>query len=221
MQFFWGLAACALVGGLMVTLAPRFDGLFLLAIYCIPGNSILPIPHEPAVLYVAQFYHPVWVALAATIGAVVVSFADYALVEAAMRHPRVSGAAEKGLFKWAVKWMRRFPFWIIVLFSLTPLPIYVIRLLAPASGYPIGRYLAAQIVGRFPRFLLLAWIGQAMHLPGWLLVTMFALLLAFMWIASRNTSSAGLDDDEDEDADAEELDIPDLTDPEHPGASRG
>lgn len=218
MQFFWGLAACALVGGLLVTLAPRFDGLFLLAIYCIPANSVLPIPHEPGVLYVAQFYHPVWVALAATTGAVVVSFADYALVKAAMRHPRVSGATEKGLFKWAVKWMQRFPFWIIVLFSLTPLPIYVVRLLAPASGYPIERYVAAQLVGRFPRFLLLAWIGQTVMLPGWALFTMFALLLGFMWIASRNTSSAGLDDDDDETEDGEELEIPDLHDPEHPGA---
>jgi membrane protein YqaA with SNARE-associated domain len=214
--FFVSLAVCAVFGLATVLFAPDLAGLFLLAIYSIPSNSVLPIPHEPAILYFATVYHPVWVALAGTVGTVAVSFADYALVEAAMRHPKISGAREKGLFKWAVKWMQRFPFWIIVLFSLTPLPIYVVRVLAPASGYPIARYVAAQVVGRFPRFLLLAYIGYSIQLPGWVLLAMFALMLAFMWLASRNTSGAGLDDDDDEPADAEELAIPDLHDPENP-----
>jgi membrane protein YqaA with SNARE-associated domain len=220
-MFFVALAACAAVGTVIVALAPRFAGIFLLTIYCIPSNSVLPIPHEPAVLYFARFYHPVWVALAGTIGTVVVSFADYAVVEAAMRHPRVSGATEKALFKWALKWMVRYPFWIIVLFSLTPLPMAVVRILAPASRYPVGRYVAAQIVGRFPRFLLLAWIGHAFVMPAWLLVVMMGVMVGSMWLASRGSSSIGLDDD-DEPETAEELEIPDLHDPEHPAAaSRG
>jgi membrane protein YqaA with SNARE-associated domain len=218
--FLIALAACAVLGALAVLFAPELAGVFLLAIYCIPANSVLPVPHEPAVLYFAKFYHPVWVALAATAGTIVVSFADYALIEAAMRHPRISGAREKGLFKWAVKWMMRYPFWIIVLFSLTPLPIYVVRVLAPASGYPVARYVAAQIVGRFPRFLALAWLGHALMIPGWVLLAMFVLLLGFMWLASRNTSNAGLDDEEEEAPDAEELEIPDLSDPEHPAPAQ-
>lgn len=219
--FFLALAGCAVLGALVVGLAPRFAGAYLLTIYCIPANSVLPVPHEPAVLYFAKFYHPFWVALAATIGTVAVSFADYALIEAAMRHPKISGAREKRLFQWAVRWMQRYPFAIIVLFSLVPLPVYVVRVLAPASGYPVGRYVAAQIVGRFPRFFLLAWIGHTIMLPGWMLLSMFALLLVFMWYAGRNTSGAGLDDDDDEPDDGDELIIPDLTDPDNPAASRG
>jgi len=183
--FFVALVGCAVLGLVGVVLVPRLAGLFLLAIYCIPANSVLPIPHEPAVLYFAKFYDPVSVALAATIGTIVVSFADYALVEAAMRHPKVSAARDRGLIGWAVRWMKRWPFGIIVLFSLVPLPVSVVRVLAPASGYPVGRYVAAQIVGRFPRFLVLALIGHAIQIPSWVLLAMFAVLLVFTWLASR------------------------------------
>lgn len=215
------LAGCAVAGAAIVWLAPGHAGLFLLTLYAIPSNSFIPIPHEPGILYLAQWYHPLWVALAGTIGAVIVSFADYAVVEAALKHPKISGAREARLFRWAIKWMTRYPFAIIVLFTLTPLPIYVVRLLAPASGYPIGRYVLAQIVGRFPRFLALAWIGHVVHIPGWVLVLMFVALLAAMWLGSRGTGAAPIDDDEEEVDDAVPLDIPDLTDPEHPkpGAS--
>jgi membrane protein YqaA with SNARE-associated domain len=210
--FFWSLVAAAIGGALIVILAPEFAGLFLLALYNIPSNSVFPIPHEPVVLYFAKFYHPLWVALAATIGTVVVSFADYALVEAAMRHPRIGGARERGLFKWAIRWMQRFPFWIIVLFSFTPLPISVVRILAPAAKYPVGRYIAAIVVGRFPRFLALAWIGHTFAIPTWVLIALLVLMFGSMWLASRGSSSVGLADDE-EPEDAEELAIPDLSDP--------
>jgi membrane protein YqaA with SNARE-associated domain len=215
--FFLALAACALGGLAIVAFVPRFAGIFLLMIYCIPSNSVFPIPHEPAVLYFAKYYHPFWVAMAGTIGTVVVSFADYALVEAAMGHPRIAGAREKGLFKWALKWMARFPFWIIVLFSFTPLPISVVRILAPAAHYPLKRYVAALIVGRFPRFYALAWLGHTLVIPTWALVMLMTAMVVLMWLASRNTSSVGLDDEDEPGAeDAEELSIPDLSDPEHP-----
>lgn len=199
-------------GALSVLFWPDLAGLFLLGLYCIPSNSVLPIPHEPGVLYFAKFYTPVEIAIVATIGSIIVSFADYALIEAAMRHPRVKGASEARLFRWAVRWMTRWPFAIIVLFSLVPvLPISVIRALAPASGYPLKRYIAAQIVGRVPRFFLLAWVGQAIMIPTWILVIATLALAVVMWF----TSKPPIEDDE-EDPEAEEILVPDLTDPEHP-----
>jgi len=213
--FFYCLIGFAVAGGLLVVLAPDRAGLFLLTIYSIPSNSILPVPHEPGVLYFAQYYHPVWIAVAATAGSAAACLADYALVEALLRHPRINGAREARLYKWAVKWLMRFPFGTIVAFTLVPvLPLYVARVLAPASGYPLWRYALANIVGRFPRFLGLAWLGHAFHLPGWVLLAMFVLLLAFLYGASRNTAGAGLEDEEE--VEGEEILVPDLTDPEHP-----
>ncbi len=210
--FVIALALYAALGAVAVLFARDLAGLFLLGLYCIPSNSVFPIPHEPGVLYFAKFYDPVWIALAATIGSVIVSFADYALIEAAMRHPRVKGASEARMFRWAVRWMTRWPFAIIVMFSLVPvLPISVIRALAPASGDPLRRYIAAQIVGRYPRFLMLAWVGQAIMIPTWILVVATVGLAVVMYV----TAKPPVEDDE-EDPEAEEILVPDLTDPEHP-----
>lgn len=210
--FVAALGIYAALGAFAVLFAPDYAGLFLLGLYCIPSNSVLPIPHEPGVLYFAKFYTPVEIAIVATIGSIIVSFADYALIEAAMRHPRVKGASEARLFRWAVRWMTKWPFAIIVLFSLIPvLPISVIRALAPASGYPLKRYIAAQIVGRLPRFLMLALIGQAIMIPTWILIVATVGLAVLMWV----TSKPPVEDDE-EDPEAEEILVPDLTDPENP-----
>ncbi len=213
-MFFVALCGVAAAGLAIVTLAPSLTGLWLLGLYCIPSNSILPIPHEPGVLYVARFYSPLEITLAATTASAVVAIADYALVEAAMRHPRVQGARDARLMRWAVRWMTRFPFAIIVAFSLVPvLPISVIRALAPFSGYPLRRYIAAIVVGRLPRFYLLAWLGQAILIPGWVLLLVTVATLAMMFVGSTPTP---LDDDDEDEPDAEEVLVPDLTDPEHP-----
>lgn len=192
------LAAYAVAGLLVLAFVPDLAGVFLLGAYCIPSNSIVPIPHEPGVLYFAKYYTPFWIALAATAGSLIASFADYALVDAASRHPIFAGTRGSRLYRWAIIAMKRFPFAIVVLFSFTPLPISVVRILAPASEYPIGRYIAAQIVGRFPRFFLLALIGRAVMIPTWVLVAMFAALAFGVFLSVRGRPA----DDDTADAEA-------------------
>lgn len=184
-SFAIGLCCLIPMGVGILAVAPQMAGLFLLALYCIPTNSVLPLPHEPGVLYFAAYYDPIAIAIAATVGSIIVSFADYAMVEAALRHPRLNAASTTGLFGWAMRWMKRAPFAIVVLFSLTPLPISVIRVLAPASKYPLPRYIVAQIVGRLPRFYALAYLGRTVKFPAWALVAMFALLVVVFWWSSR------------------------------------
>jgi membrane protein YqaA with SNARE-associated domain len=184
--FALALAALALAGAAILALAPRFAGAWLLAVYCIPANSILPIPHEPGVLLVAPYYAPIWCALAATAGSVVASFSDYAVVEHALRRPRIAALRDRGAIGWAVRWMRRAPFAIIVACSLVPLlPISIVRALAPAAGYPLRRYVVAQIVGRLPRFYALAWLGNAIAIPWWALAIVTAVTLAVAIAGSR------------------------------------
>lgn len=214
--FFYALVATAAAGVLILWLDPDAAGLYLFGVYSIPGNSIIPVPHEPGLLYFAAYYHPIWIALAGCAGTAVAAFADYGVVEAAMRHPKINGAREARLFKSAVKWLMRWPFATCFVFALTPLPIYVVRVLAPASGYPVWRYVTAITLGRLPRFFAVAWVGYLFPLPGWLLVAMFVLLIAALFVAGKSTSSDGIDDDVTDVAEGEEILVPDLTDPDHP-----
>ena len=196
--FLLALAVYAVVGVIVLAVVPDFSSLFLLGGYCIPANSVLPIPHEPAILYFAKFYDPFWCALAGTVGSLIACFADYAMVGAAMRHRALAKTRSSRLFRWSTKWMKRYPFAITVLFSFVPLPISVVRILAPAVEYNVRRYMLAQIVGRFPRFYMLAWIGHTVHIPTWILVGLgLALLLSFLM------STRGIDDDIDAEEETE------------------
>jgi len=196
--FLLALAAYAVAFAAALLVKPDLAGVFLLGAYCIPANSVLPIPHEPAVLYFARFYDPAWIALAGTIGSLIACYADYAMVGAAMRMRALSSTRRSPLFQWATRWMSRYPFAITVLFSLTPLPISIVRILAPAVGFPVRRYMLAQIVGRFPRFYLLAWIGHTVPIPSWILVGMFVALLVSFYLSSR-----AIEEDDDEDTSLE------------------
>ena len=201
--FLLALAAYAVIGVLTLVFAPDLAGVFLLGAYCIPANSVIPFPHEPAVLFFARFYDPLLIAVAATIGSIIASFADYAMVGAAMRHKALASTRQSRLFQWALRWMRRYPFAIIVLFSFTPLPISVVRILAPAIDYPIPRYIAAQLVGRLPRFYILALIGHAVHIPGWILGALVVLLVGSVVLSARS----GVEGDDESDDEGDEADL--------------
>jgi len=192
--FFVALAIYAAFGLVIMLFVPGFAGIFALGAYCIPANSVVPLPHEPAVLYYARYYDPAWCALAGTIGSLIACFSDYAMVGAAMRSRALSSTRNSRLFQWATRWMRRWPFAITVLFSFTPLPIAVVRILAPAINYPVRRYMLAQIIGRFPRFYILAWIGHTILIPTWLIIALGVALVAVFLVTSR----AVQDDDDDE-----------------------
>lgn len=195
--FVVGLCGFAVAGALIVAFAPDLAGVYLCGLYAIPSNSVIPIPHEPGLLFFAKFYDPLWIALAATLGSAVMCFADYALVTSVMR--RSTRARRSRVMQWGVRWMKRWPFAVVVAFSMVPLPVAVVRILAPASGYPVGRYVAAQIVGRFPRFYVLAVIGHAIAIPTWILVVATIGLTALLFVKGGDDEPA-----------PDDLDAPDI-----------
>lgn len=182
------LAASAVLGALLLLFLPSASGLFLFGLYSIPSNSMVPVPHEPGLLYFARYYSPFWIALAGTLGTAVAAFADYDLVERGLRHPKIRAARDTRTYQWAVRWLLARPFVTIVLFAATPLPVYVIRVLAPAAGYPVRRYVAAMMVGRFPRFYAVAWLGHVVPIPPWILGLMFAALIASLVVTTLRPS---------------------------------
>ncbi|CAN5887922.1 hypothetical protein BH11MYX3_BH11MYX3_23330 [soil metagenome] len=201
-MFAGALVALAGAGLAIVIVWPALTGLVLLALYCVPANSILPIPHEPVVLAVSGMYPPLLVAIAATVGSVVASISDYAVVETALRSPRIDQARDRGVVGWAIRQLRHAPFLIIMAFSAIPLlPISVVRALAPASGYPFRRYLLAGMIGRFPRFYALAYLGAAVEIPTWALVLVtvvtVGVAIASSHAASRNQGEQPVDHDKE------------------------
>jgi len=182
--FFLALCGAAAAGLLVVLVWPNASGLYLLGLYSVVANSFLTPPHEPVILYMARYYSPALVALAGTLGAAIAAFADYDIIGRVLRHPRLLATRDTSAYRWAVRWLMARPFLTIAFFAFAPLPLYVVRILAPATGYPIHRYIAAIAVGRYPRFFLLAWLGQVVPLSNRTLALLFALMVALVLISA-------------------------------------
>lgn len=145
--------------------------------YAFLSNVALAVlPHEPVVIWYGA-RHGVWpTAFVATAGTVVAALFDHRLLvplieRAAARRAPAQGASLPERF------FRRFPFAVIALSGLTPLPFFPFKALAFATGYPLGKYAGAVATRSLPRYALLAWLGASARLPVGLYVALFTLLL--------------------------------------------
>jgi ribonucleoside-triphosphate reductase len=190
----WFAASLLVVGlaaGVSMLRDPDDAGLLLFMLFCMPANSLVAVPHEPGLLYFATYYPPLAIAIAGAAGAGVVAFADYDLVARVVHHPRVAGVRGTRAYRWAVRRFAELPFAVVLLFSLLPLPIMAVRLLAPASGYPAERYALAVFLGRMPRFYAVAVLGRAIALPVWAIAALFGAMVGGAYVAGRLARRSG------------------------------
>jgi membrane protein YqaA with SNARE-associated domain len=167
---FFGCGTAAL---LVLYLSRRAEhSLLLFGLYTIPSHILIsPFPHEPMLLWVAKFEPPWAVAAMGTIGACLAGLFDYGLLVPLFSQYAVRSRYEKSrLYLRSLRFFKRFPFLFLVVAGFSPLPFFPFKFISIAGGYPLRKYLAALVVGRTPRYYLLAWLGMELHFPDWLLV---------------------------------------------------
>ena len=146
--------------------------------YSIPGNSFVYLPHEPAVIYAGAVYQPWLVAVVGGVSTMVAAIVDYFVVRKVFEIKRVASVKETPLYKTAVRYFSWQPWLTVAVFAFSPLPFYVIRVLAPSAGYPLWRYVSACVAGRIPRYYLMALGGAWVPVPTRYLLLMMAGLIA-------------------------------------------
>ncbi|MDX1675453.1 MAG: hypothetical protein R3314_11720 [Longimicrobiales bacterium] len=176
----WGLLGLLVALGIvsLILTSMRAGGLLALFVYSIPSNTAVSLlPHEPMLLLYGD-RSSLWVAAAvATAGTAAAGWLDHRIFVPVVNVERLSGYKSSGLYRRTMALFRRAPFAALVLAGMTPVPFWPFKLLAFSGGYPMHRYLGALVLGRFPRYALLLWIGAVFRIPAWLLVA--AALLAF------------------------------------------
>jgi uncharacterized membrane protein YdjX (TVP38/TMEM64 family) len=96
---------------------------------------------------------------------------DYKAVNFAFCNSRVAKIRESDVYKGAVHYFLKAPFFAILIAALAPfIPFYIFRVLSPSSGYPFKRYVAAVFFGRLPRYYLFALLGTSLSIPGLVMV---------------------------------------------------
>lgn len=171
-----------------------------LAFYSIPSNAAVSVfPHEPVLLYFGKFAN-VWIAAgAATVGTLAAGWMDHTVFVPVLHLRSLQGYREHRVYRKAIELYRRWPFLTLVLAGLTPLPFFPFKFLSFSSAYPMGRYLAALALSRFPRYVVLLWAGALLEIPDWALVALFVAILAvYVWRAGpevvRRLLGGGRDD---------------------------
>jgi len=145
---------------------PGSWNLILLYLYSIPSNSIIPIPHEPAMIFFGRLHPPLVVAVVAVAGTMVPCFLDYQAINRAFQTERLRKVRESDIYHGAVAYFLKAPFLSIVVAAFAPfIPFYIFRVLAPTGGYPLRRYMLAMAIGRLPRYYLFALMGNALAFP--------------------------------------------------------
>ncbi|HXT68332.1 MAG TPA: VTT domain-containing protein [Vicinamibacterales bacterium] len=142
-------------------------------LYAIPAHLLISVlANEPALFAAAKVTPPVWVAIAGTSGCIVAAILDYALIGWFVNHRLIKTELDDSRgYHTAQRFFARAPFILILMSALLPVPFYPVKILAIARDYPLVRFVAAVVIGRFPRFYLLALGGQKVQAHGGALVS--------------------------------------------------
>ncbi len=153
--------------GLLAALQPTWRALLGYFLYAIPAHLLISVlANEPALLAAAKLFSPTAVALAGTAGCIVAIVLDYALIGwlTSLRLVKTELDDSRG-FRTAQRYFGKAPFALILVSALLPVPFYPVKILAITRGYPLARFIGALVLGRFPRFYLLALGGQKAQAP--------------------------------------------------------
>lgn len=160
------LWATGIVGALAVPLtlyAPviaPFSAFLMITVWVHgPASPFLPAAYEPVLMLFGRLYPPLLIGLVGTAGNLYIEFLDYHLFQQLGAFGPYRKLSVHPLMTRAVALFRRRPFLTVWVFAWSPLPDWMIRVIAPAAGYPIRRYLLAMGLGRLPRFWVLAAVG--------------------------------------------------------------
>ncbi len=155
---------------------------FALVVSC--ACQFVPIPIIPLFLWIGRTWNPFLVALVGSAATAVANLHDYHILTALLRVERIDRVRDAAWYRRAAEWWGRYPFWTLAVSNIVVLPVDVPRLLAISTRYSRPRFVLATLVGRYPRYLLLAGLGYQLKPSNRQILAVLAALAA-VWILKR------------------------------------
>ncbi|MBI4519945.1 MAG: hypothetical protein HY701_03860 [Gemmatimonadetes bacterium] len=146
-------------------------GYLYLFFYSIPANTAISVfPHEPVLIYYGRFADLTAVAVVATAGTLVAGYLDHRLFVPVLNLESLTAYKQHRFYRKAIDYLMKYPFATLVVTGFTPVPFFPFKFLSFSMGYPLAHYLGALVVGRLPRYWVLAWVGAEFAIPNYILV---------------------------------------------------
>ena len=154
--------------------------------------TLIPLPTPPYVIALGKVFHPGIVALAGAIGNCIAAFVEYNLLLWIFSKTELQQRVETNrIFQRFSYYFRRMAFVCLVFTGFTPIPFEPFRFAAILARYNLPLYLLAVLLGRFPRYYLIALIGEKFQIPTRYLIILLIVLIVIPVIGmliKRNTS---------------------------------
>lgn len=156
-------------------------------------SNVIPVPSTPAVLWMGREYNPLLVAFLGAVGTCVANMIDYEVLGTVVRSRLLKKVRDSRYYQTSVNAFNKVGFPLLTLVNFGYFSFDIVRLIAIAAGYARWKYVVSTFVGRFARYLILAYVGEFFHIPIWAiaLVTLALMLpAAISWARDRSRKSA-------------------------------
>ena len=141
--------------------------------------TIIPLPTPPYVIALGKVFDPRLVALAGAVGNCIAAFVEYRLLLWIFSKTELQHRLETSrIFQRFSYYFRRMAFVCLIFTGFTPIPFEPFRFAAILAGYNLTLYLLAVLLGRFPRYYLMALLGDRFQIPTRYLIILLILLIA-------------------------------------------
>jgi uncharacterized membrane protein YdjX (TVP38/TMEM64 family) len=132
---------------------------------------VLPAAFEPILMVTGRLYPPLLVTLLAVAGNLYMDYVNYHVYGAVLQHPRLERARKSWMVQKTLGLFGRSPFFAVWLCAWSPIPYWIVSVLAPLSRYSMHRYLFATFLGRAPRVWFFATLGLVIPVSTQVLAT--------------------------------------------------
>ncbi len=147
-------------------------GFFCLTLFVSgPLSMVLPAAFEPMLMVAGRLYPPLVVALVGVAGNLYMDYVNYHLYGVVLQHPRLERARHSRIMQRMLALFQQRPFFAVWLCAWSPIPYWIVSMLAPLSRYSMAKYLLATFLGRAPRVWFFAALGLIVPVATQTLVT--------------------------------------------------
>jgi membrane protein YqaA with SNARE-associated domain len=153
-------------------------------LYMCVACQFFPIPTLPPIAFMAKVFHPILVSVIGSLGTCIANLNDYAILGWLFRHHRVKKIRDVNSYRRFLHFFDRYAFLALTVGAFLPIPVDVVRLMAISRAYTYWKYLLATFVGRFPRYLLIAYLGKELPVKYILILFLLSTLPAAVKIIS-------------------------------------
>lgn len=155
--------------------------------YMLLSNSFIAVPHEPLVFLYGKMYGiwcPTFLSILPTLMG---AYLDYLFLYPLFQTGYAGKIKETKIYTRLMRYFEISPFATLAIVAATPVPFYPLRILSVASEYPAQKYMLSVLIGRLPRYALIAAGGAMLQISDQFILVLFITLISwYILSAIRN-----------------------------------